>query len=712
MRSRLLWNGTVVSIAALLSIGAWATGGEEGEAISRTSVSSRPRSEALESARRIDRLVDAHLGRQGIKPNEAIDDATFVRRVYLDVIGRIPTAAETERFLQNKSRDRRAELIDLLLDSPGYTSHLFNTFADVLRVKTRLARQVSGDPYIHFLKESLTQNKPYDQLVRELLTAEGAANARDNGATGYFLRDREMPEDNMANTVRVFLGTRLECAQCHDHPFDQWTQKQFFEMVAFTGGLRYRNGDPRSPDTRELSAYGRELRNQNQQAYRNYRRLTAQLNNGIAGTGSGLARLPKDYSYENARPSSLVTAHTLFGDEPELDVRIPEPPRGPARRRRRPMNERQLRARDAALPEVDSRAVYANWLTSPENPRFTKVIVNRLWKRFFGLGLIEPVDDLKDDSQASNPQLLDQLEKLMIEVEFDLKQFQRTLLNTEAYQRAASTTEPSEDEAYHFPGPLLRRMTAEQLWDSLLTFVVEDVDGTIGAPDERAERLYAEYESIADLPTKELIARIDSEARSGQSPRDRVMARASEERRQQLAQEQAKRRAARPLYRQLSQARRKGDSKTEEKVLAKLRELGLGPDARRSRGRSDRSLRRASELTSPAPAGHLLQQFGQSDREQIEAGHQDANVPQVLTLLNGFLEAEVLRDSRSALRTVISQASQTRAKIEAIYLATVNRPPARDELALWKKDVDRYGDEALLDLAWTLVNSHEFRFIR
>ena len=113
----------------------------------------------------------------------------------------------------------------------------------MLRVKSRLDGGVSGQPYIDFVKDSLAENQPFDEFVQEMLTAEGANLDEGNGAVGYYLRDRNMPEDNMSNTIRVFLGTRLECAQCHDHPFDDWTQRQYFEMVAFTGGMSYRNAD-------------------------------------------------------------------------------------------------------------------------------------------------------------------------------------------------------------------------------------------------------------------------------------------------------------------------------------------------------------------------------------------------------------------------------------------------------------------------------------
>ncbi|MCH2105247.1 MAG: DUF1549 domain-containing protein, partial [Planctomycetes bacterium] len=184
------------------------------------------REATAEKAARVDELIDAHLKESGLTPPPVADDEAFVRRAYLDINGRIPTNREAEKFFASAEEDKRDALVHELLRSPGFVSHSFNYWADILRIKSMLARRTSGEPFIHWMKDSLAENKPYDEWVAELLAADGPGHARDNGATGLMLRDRNMPEDSMSNTVRVFLGTRLECAQCHDHPFDKWTQKQ------------------------------------------------------------------------------------------------------------------------------------------------------------------------------------------------------------------------------------------------------------------------------------------------------------------------------------------------------------------------------------------------------------------------------------------------------------------------------------------------------
>ncbi len=659
------------------------------------------------AARQVDHLVERDLQAHEMRPNPAVDDATFTRRVYLAIAGRIPTLAEIESALDTKRTNRRAELIDELLDSRGYESHMFNYLADLLRAKTRLARQTSGEPYLHWLKDAVAQNKPYDVFVTELLTASGPAHKEGNGATGYYLRDRGMPQDNMANTARVFLGTRLECAQCHNHPFDKWTQKQFFEMTAFTGGMQYRDDSLlRSGEGRRLQQLARQLREEHgPNAQRALRRMAQGVTTGIAGSGAGITRLPKDYQYDDARPNQFVTANVLFGEGPQLDVQMPREKR--RNRRARPNRRRNQQER---LPEIDSRAAYAEWMTSPDNPRFAAVIANRMWKRVMGIGVVEPVDNWNDKTQPSNPALMAYLEELMVELDFDLVQFQRVLFNTKTFQRAATAVEPDASETYHFPGPVLRRMSAEQIWDSVLTLVVDEIDGQLASPDAKSKRIYDSYERFTEMTDEELTARVEVEmVRFTDPERYRAMKRRERQQAQsgQRVEREEMQRRARELRNEMRKARRAGDRKRIAELRAEVEQL-----QRKGRKRAaSRGLTRASDLPSPAPAAHLLRQFGQSDREQIEAAHTDASVPQVLTLLNGFVEQRMMQPASLLMRN-IAEAKAPGDKVRTAYLAILGRLPESRELSMWKRDLDGGGPTASRDLVWTLMNTHEFRFIQ
>lgn len=689
--------------------------------------------EVSDRAGEIDRLVRQELDRRGLRPLPITDDATYLRRTYLAVAGRIPSLAEEEAFRTDATPTKRHALVDRLLEGRGHESHMFHWFADLLRAQTKLAKYTSGEPYIHFLKDAIAQNRPYDEVVRDLLTADGPAHAAGNGATGYALRDRGMPEDHIANTVRVFLGTRVECAQCHDHPFDRWKQSDFYGMVAFNGGLDYVHDDE---PTARLAAFGRELRRAGSvEARRAFRRMIRPATSGLSGSGTGVAVLPDDYKYDDAAPGSLVRAAPLFGADVPLPEAAPEDEPGPDRR----VKERRKRIKDALqgkakgkgrrsnaaarAPEVDSRQAFAEWLASPDNPRFTTVIANRMWKRVMGVGLIEPVDDLRDDTVASDPALMAELERLMRDVGYDLRQFQRVLLHTDLWQREAMAPGGFGDQAETgaevasaapigtaFAGPALRRMTAEQLWDSLVTLIIPDVDATLAAPGYGAREVYARFEEAGSMSDEELREWVEIEQLRVTDKKQY-----KRERARQNADERTEVRRARSLVKKLGRAQRRGRDRLVRELTVRLEQLGW-TTAEVEQALRGRDLERASDLPSPVEPGHFLWQFGQSEREQIEASNTEANVPQALNLLNGFVEDELLSRPNAVVLEAVRAARTTDQRIDTAFRGVLGRAPTAAERAVWAPDFELKDEAdvatAVDDLLWTLLNTHEFLFIR
>jgi len=652
-----------------------------------------------EAAARVDELIDAHLAKIGIAAPPAADDETFVRRAYLDIVGRIPTNQEAGSFLDSSNEGKRDALIHDLLISPGHVSHSFNYWANLLRIKSMLARRTSGEPFIHWMKETLAKNTPYDQWVTELLAAGGPGHAPDNGATGLLLRDRNMPEDSMSNTVRVFLGTRLECAQCHDHPFDKWTQRQYFEMVAFMGDIDYIF---RVGDFPEAMHYGPILKDKIDEHGRSaqgaFRKFFESIATGVKGSGTGLAKLPDDYQYDDGKPGEIVAAKTIFGEDPGLDPLIPPTDKKLRRRMRKFMG------RDPdAHKEIDSRSAFANWLTDEETPRFTTVVANRMWKRVFGVALIEPVDDIKDDTVAAHPGLMTLLEKLMREVDYDLRAFLEILYSTDAYQRECIV----DGEGYAFQAPMLRRMTAEQCWDSMLTLVLPDIDGTLTAHDAMAFDVYESYGDMLSLSSEEFEKELDTMILRYSDPTAYRM----ERRKDRDNQDAVRSPRVRMLVNQLREARKRGDSVTTERIIQQLRDLGVEGVRGRDRLRAT-YVARASDLPSPAPDGHFLRQFGQSDRGLISASHDDANVPQLLNLLNGFVEKRLLSQTQAVLRREMIRARLPAKQIITAYVGILSREPSHDELDMWLRLVRADQRQGTKDLIWTLLNTHEFLFVR
>ena len=336
----------------------------------------------------IDELIFRNLREKKIPYTREADTNTFVRRLYLTIIGRIPTKQELVGYLNDRDPKKKDRLIQTLLNSEGYVNHQVNWWTDMLRVKDRPTGTNinAGGIYREWLREALRENKPYDDIVRELVASSGELYGGGE-ATSFYLRDRGMQEDNLSHTIRVFLGTRLQCAMCHNHPFDRWTQKEFYELTAFTTGVGSVRINERNKVVGQLNRTIRDKASPNSGIFNNWRnQVRDSLSIGLESDGTGRIKLPKDFAEDDGNPGDTVMARAIFTPRPVYD-------------------------KDAKDPK--SRLVFAEWLTSEDNPRFTTMIANRIWKHVFGAGLIEPIDTMMDDTLASNPELMKYLERLM-----------------------------------------------------------------------------------------------------------------------------------------------------------------------------------------------------------------------------------------------------------------------------------------------------------
>ncbi len=634
--------------------------------------------ETQKLAAEVDALVQKHHQAKGGQTNAPANDETFVRRVYLDVAGRIPSLKESTRFLESTDANKRAGLINELLAGEGYVSHTFNWKADKLRVAPQ---QINGQPkwlYDEWVKDSIRSGMPYDEFVRQLLTATGYL--WQTGAVGFYLRDLGMPLDHMSNLTRIFLGTRIECAQCHDHPLEPITQKDFYQMAAYTYGV-----------TNLGSSSGYSNANVRQwpaiQARMKEAGPDEALRQGVSRTISYLKRLttdstkqlvyPKDYAHDPTARGKKVEARTLFGDEAP-----------------------------AALE--DRRQAFAAWMTSPRNPRFSTNIANLLWKRVMGAGLVEPVDSLSAIAQPEHGELLDFLTRMMIRLKFNERGFLAVLLNTRMYQSEADRETPETGAAFALRGPLLRRLSAEQVWDSYLTLLAEDID----------ERKNLRRYEHSDLDKGRLLKLTDMTA-------EQVMERAKVEmdyriqhraHLQRLVAQSTERKAARAkgdaaLERKLQAEHGAENARFEE--MAESVQMGGYHYAKETDPRWSKlppNLIRASETPLPLPMGHFLRQFGQSDRREIDAFKTDPNTTHSLALMNGELTAKVL-DSRSFLSAQLGPIKDAGQRTRLIYRAILVRSAEAEELSqLGAFTQDSASPEE--DLIWSLLNSPEFLFIQ
>ena len=585
----------------------------------------------------IDSLIDQNLRDKRIMKTKELNEPTYIRRLYLTLIGRIPTRLELEDFLNNRDQNKKDQTIQKLLSSEGYVNHQMNWWSDMLRIKDRVnGTNINvGAVYREWLRNSLRQNKPYDQIVSELISSTGKIfETKDSAAVSYFLRDRGMQADNLSHTVRIFLGTRLQCAMWHDHPFDRWTQKEFYEMTAFTSGIGNVRINSAGREIGKLSAEINKDADPRAGLFNNWRnQIRDSLIFGIDNNGTGQIKLPVDFAESNGNPGDTVYAKAIFTPKPIFDPKASDP---------------------------KSRKTLANWITSKDNPRFTTMIANRIWKQVFGAGLIEPIDTMADKTLASNETLMKYLERIFVSVNYDMREYKRILLNTKLFQRQSKQSDYKSLEEYNFEGPILRRMTGEQLWDSLVTLVYNDIDS--------AKRFYL-HNQPDYAPIFNRYKDMNGE----------------------------------DIYQDIKKL---ADENPGERNFLKL----LDGDQYPNNKFPDKNLVRSSYLSSPAPGGHLIRQFGGSDREQIDNSSKEPNTPQVLNLLNGFVETNILRKKDADFMEQMQSEKVKTKQIESVFLSILSRKPTTQEFNSLKRIIDK--PDGFKHVSWILLNSHEFIFIK
>jgi hypothetical protein len=375
-----------------------------------------PAAEAAdESAQALAKRIDEHLARtfqtRGMTPAPAADDAEYLRRVYLDLAGRIPRIDEVRDFLADKRPDKRTRLVERLLASPAFAHHSSQT------LRAFLVPQASANPKLEYLAVSLESwlqqriraGRRFDQIVRELLTAPLDYHERPLDRPGQpisasplaFYQANDLKAETVASSAaRLFLGIKIECAQCHDHPHAQWTRRQFWETAAFFASVppREANTPPPASDDEPLS-----------QRYR----LT----------------IPDQ--------KTTVSAHFLDGEAPDWSKR------------------------------PDPRRLFAEWVTARDNPYFARMAANRIWAQLFGVGLVDPIDDFGPHNKPSHPQLLDELARAFAANGCDEKFLIRALTDTAAYQRTSRADHAGQEDPRLFARMNIKGLSAEQLFDSL-----------------------------------------------------------------------------------------------------------------------------------------------------------------------------------------------------------------------------------------------------
>lgn len=367
----------------------------------------------------VDELVFSKLKKLQINPSELCDDATFIRRVSLDLLGLLPAADEAKRFIADASPDKRRALIDTLLERPEFSEWWAMKWADLLRIEEKTLDQKGVENFHAWLRDSIATHKPLDQMVRQIVSGRGSTY---EVPPANFYRALRNPFERSETVGQLFLGVRLQCSKCHNHPFDRWTQNDYYGWGSVFARVEYKIIENRRRDNNDSHEFDGE-----------------QI---VFLSDSGTAKDPRT---DKPQPAKFL------GSADILDSQVD------------PLNE------------------LANWLTDQHHERFTQVLANRTWQQIMGRGIVDPIDDFRATNPPSNPALLKALsdelafgpgahistDRTRRDGAFDLRSFLRTILNSRTYQLSSVPNETNKDDDVNFSKAIVRRHSAEQLLDTI-----------------------------------------------------------------------------------------------------------------------------------------------------------------------------------------------------------------------------------------------------
>jgi hypothetical protein len=365
----------------------------------------------------VDKHVFAKLKMLSIPPSDVCTDQEFIRRAYLDLCAVLPTPDEVKAFVADQAKDKRARLIDKLLERPEYADFWTLKWADVLRNNRKTVQVKGTHVYQTWLHQHITKNTGFDEIVRELLTADGSTFA--NPPANYYRISRE-PTVLAESTAQLFFGVRMQCAKCHNHPFERWTQDDYYSLAAFFARVKQKP-DKSEPGPNPQTP-GSEV-------------IYSERSGEVTQPRSGKVMPPKIMG----RPAPAIAAGR------------------------------------------DRREVLAEQVTAGDNPFFAKSVVNRIWFHLTGRGVVDPVDDFRESNPSANDELLDALAKDFVAHKYDVKYLIRTVMNSRTYQLSAQTNELNKDDNKYFSHAVTKLLTAEQLLDALCT-VTEVPEKYAGLP--------------------------------------------------------------------------------------------------------------------------------------------------------------------------------------------------------------------------------------
>lgn len=689
----------------------------------------------------INRILNSENQGRGVsvKPLPIVDDLAFLRRVYVDLIGRIPTQTEVAAFKSLPQIGRRTTIVDQLIANERFADTWTVFFADMLRLRSNADGGRAALAYVH---QSIQDEVPYDTLAQRLISANGKAGATPE--VGFILGDNADPMALAGATSQVFMGVRIACAQCHDHPFDVWTQKDFYAYAAFFG--KTRRVETRFTNTvyttesNQTTIFWPPEDPENETAERKPMepRFPFDVKKQSGKHITRLASLRKRQTASRDQAKTKTPETSVDDLLASLDGKVEKATRNAKPDRMSVVNETRRDARDLNVQagiagQSALRTQLAKMITDPHNHYFSQCFVNRVWAHLVGRGFVEPIDDFSDENTPSHPETLEFLANEFVAHGYDLKTLVRMIVTSDAYQRSHAygidKTKQTELEESFLATPM-RRMLSEVIYDSIVTaghlFDVKHPAGenlkTVWSqtrvPKPRtgdAEGDVLPSQSLASAAGEQMNGSMQAMKRDPAGPNYNLENAIELDFDQLLKGEKTK--AMANVERMAVMSKEEIEANRMQEQMQRRRQGGDFIDRFVKTTTDDNPQFGTSlRMASPAPPEHFLRVFGQTDRTQL-GEHRDHNpsMRQALMMLNGRLTHEASRVGtlEPIHKLLVGEKANVENAVRMAYLEILTRKPSTAEITDAKIIIDEADGPlaGMADLRWLLLNCNEFRFL-
>lgn len=660
-----------------------------------------------------------------------VNDSVFLRRIYVDIIGRIPSAEEIKEFASWPAATRREKLIDKLLADDRFADRWTLFYADMLRLRSQAT---GGAALMAFVHNSLKSNMPYDEMCRKLISTNGKAGKTPE--VGFILGDDADPLAMASVTSQVFMGVRIGCAQCHDHPFDVWSRRDFYDMAAFYGRTRrfesqltkvvYATETEQSSVLWPPEGVGPESERKPIPArfpfgLEKWSSKPNYIQRLEATRAAKLAALkPKENkgpSVDDLLESSSDTVEKTTTGKLAAELAVSEAKR----------DIRKIDVTKGMFAPSELREQLAEKVTDPRNKLFSQALVNRVWKTLIGRGFVEPVDDFRDDNPAAHQQALEYLAQEFVASDFDLRSLVRQIVTSDAYQRSHAPIDLDQPTRAKMEEHLLatpvRRMIAESLYDSIVTaghlFEPKHSPGKNEKTVYDVVRVAKAGAKPGDLAKPEAGGKPAMVAMAGkpmaQNPGYELEGAIELDFNALLKEEDEGEEVA------LDEMKAMSKEEIEAQRMMQMRSMRRSEldyeDKRVARVVDDNPVFNTSlRMQSPAPDGHFLRVFGQPNRTELGDLRDDsASMRQALMMLNGRITHEAARvgDLEPINQLLTGKSANVDEAVKLAYLEILTRRPTAEEVAEGREIIAAGASpvDGMADLRWVLLNCNEFRFL-